>query len=121
MLKYSLFHTWVLQEKGTFNFKVGLSNHIVSTLGKISYIGLPNVGDDVRKGSVLFILETSKSAIEAYSPISGKILQINRVLESSTELLNQDPEGLGWVCLISSTENDVTDAQLISYEEYHEL
>lgn len=121
MLKYSLFHTWVLQEKGTLNFKVGLSSHIVSTLGKINYVGLPSLGDNVGKGSVLFILETSKSAIEAYVPISGKILQINRVLESSTELLNQDPEGLGWVCLMSSTENDIIDAQLIDYKEYHEL
>lgn len=121
MLKYSLFHTWVLEEKGTLNFKVGLTNHIISNLGKINYIGLPEIGEDVVKGAILFILETSKSAIEAYSPISGTVLKINTILEDSVDLLNQDPEGLGWICLMSSTESDIRNAKLLSYKEYYEL
>lgn len=121
MLKYSLFHTWVLQEERTLNFRVGISKHILTTLGKVNYIELPKVGGYIEKGSSLVILETSKSAVEVYSPITGKVLQINTVLENSTESFNQDPEGLGWLCLISTTEQNIIEANLLSSKEYHEL
>lgn len=121
MLKYSLFHTWVLQEEETLNYKVGLSSYMLATLGKVNYIGLPKIGEDVEKGAPLFILETSKSAIEVSSPISGKVIKINSILEVSTELFNKDPEGLGWLCMLSSTKDDIINANLLSFEEYHNL
>ncbi len=121
MLKYSLFHTWVLQEEETSNYKVGLSSYMLATLGRVDYIGLPKVGEYVEKGTSLVILETSKSAVEISSPISGKIIRINSILEVSTELFNKDPEGLGWLCALSSTKDDIVNANLLSFEEYRKL
>ena len=37
---------------------------------------------------------------EIYSPISGKVIDANKTLEDTPEIVNKDPYGKGWIAVI---------------------
>jgi len=43
------------------------------------------------------VVESVKTVSDLYSPASGKVIEVNQKLESSPELINQDPYGEGWI------------------------
>ena len=43
------------------------------------------------------MVESVKAASDIYSPIGGKIVEVNTALESNPALVNTDPFGEGWM------------------------
>ena len=93
-LRYSQEHEWLKVEgaKG----RVGITDHAQHQLTDIVYVKLPSVGQHVKKGDVLGEVESIKSVSPIYSPVSGKVLEVNKAVEDRPELMNQDPYGKGW-------------------------
>ena len=54
------------------------------------------------------------------APISGKVLEVNEKLESSPELINQDPHGAGWLVLLEVSDSSESEGLLdaAGYERY---
>lgn len=102
MIKYAKDHEWIsLDEAGLAT--VGISNHAQESLGDITFVELPEVGKVLAKGESFGVVESVKAASDIYMPASGKIVAVNEQLEDFPQLLNSDPEGLGWIIKIELT------------------
>jgi len=88
-LKYSKEHEWVKLE-GNIAI-VGISFYAQEELGDIVYVDLPEIGKTVKQNDVLAVIESVKSASDVYSPISGKVIEVNEKLKEKPEIINEDP------------------------------
>lgn len=88
-------YEWVLLEEDLA--KVGITKKAQKEIGEIVHIHFPKVGQTLKKGDSILVLESTKSAIDTYSPLSGEIVEVNMPLIESLTDLNMDPEGKGWL------------------------
>ena len=116
--KYSKDHEWVDQEGEIVT--VGITNYAQESLGDIVFIDLPNVGKSINSGDQVGVIESVKAASDLFSPIGGEIIEVNRELKNSPQLVNSDPENSGWYMKIKiRNENDLNI--LMNYEEYQKI
>lgn len=87
-LLYSESHEWVKVEGNIA--VVGVSDFAQAEMGDITYVDLPDEGDEVEKGEDFGALESVKASSELYSPVSGKVVEVNSALEDAPELINED-------------------------------
>ena len=116
--KYSKDHEWVDQEGEIVT--VGITNYAQESLGDIVFIDLPNVGKSINSGDQVGVIESVKAASDLFSPIGGEIIEVNKELKNSPQLVNSDPENSGWYMKIKiRNENDLNI--LMNYEEYQKI
>ncbi|MBN2379147.1 glycine cleavage system protein GcvH [candidate division WOR-3 bacterium] len=94
-LYYHKEHIWVRNE-GVL-IRVGLNDFTQKLAGELSFIELPEPGSEVQADEVVGNYETGKWLGKIYSPISGKVVEINEKLEDDPGLVNSDPYGKGWL------------------------
>ena len=101
---------------------VGISEHAAHALGDITFIELPKIGTQVKQMEKLAVIESIKAVSDVYSPVTGKVAQVNTVLENTPELLNKSPEGQGWICILTgfSAEESKNLMSSDDYEKYVE-
>lgn len=116
-LRYTKDHEWVLIEGSSV--KVGITDYAQDALGDIVFIQLPDVGSAVELHQGIGEIESTKSVNDVYSPISGRVTTVNDALAATPELLNTDPYGDGWICVIEASSID--DSALMSAAEYSAL
>jgi glycine cleavage system H protein len=116
-LLYAETHEWVKTE-GNVAY-VGISDHAQHALGSVVFIELPKVGKTIAKGDTFGAVESVKAASDLYLPVSGKILEVNKNLERSPELINDDPYG-SWIVKIEITQPSELK-NLLSSEAYAPL
>lgn len=111
-------HEWIeiKGDEGT----VGVTSHAQRELGEVVYIALPEVGTQVKRGEETVVLESTKAAADIYAPVSGIIKEINAKVKEFPDLLNQFPEGNGWIYKISITHPEEL-VQLMSQDDYEKL
>ncbi|MDX2001530.1 MAG: glycine cleavage system protein GcvH [Chitinophagales bacterium] len=97
-LKYSKEHEWVRVE-GDVAY-IGISDFAQGELGDIVYVDVDTVGKEVAKDKVFGTVEAVKTVSDLFMPVTGKVLELNKDLEGSPELVNQDPYGKGWMIKI---------------------
>ena len=106
--KYTKSHEWVKKEGAKVT--MGITDHAQDALGDITFIELPSVGKKVVKGKECAVVESVKAASDIYAPVSGTVLQTNSELDSTPEIVNADPYGKGWICIIDQVADaDLTD------------
>ncbi|HOA64842.1 MAG TPA: glycine cleavage system protein GcvH [Coprothermobacter proteolyticus] len=118
-LKYSKEHEWVKVLEGN-KVSVGITDFAQDELGDIVFVNLPAVGQEIKVGETLASLESVKSASDVYSPVSGKVVEVNEKLKNSPEIINDDPYGEGWIAVIELSDVSVLDT-LMSAEEYKQF
>jgi glycine cleavage system H protein len=96
--RYTKEHEWVLVEGDTGT--IGITDHAQQSLGDIVYVDLPKVGVRVELGKSLGSVESVKAVSDIYSPLSGEVTEINKLLADAPEKLNQDPHGAAWLAKI---------------------
>lgn len=101
-LKYADNHEWVRTEDG--NARMGISDFAQDALGDVVYVELPELGATVSAGEVFAEVESTKSTSDVYAPVSGKVVEVNSVLEDTPELVNSDPYGEGWFAVIEMSD-----------------
>ncbi len=105
-LKYDKSHEWIKIEDG--KALVGITDHAQTELTDIVFVELPEIGAEVKTGDVMLVIESVKVAADVYSPVNGKIVEVNEEVESTPELLNQDPYGKGWLVKIETDDSGET-------------
>jgi glycine cleavage system H protein len=101
-LRYSKEHEWVKQEGE--NGRIGITDHAQDELTEIVFVELPKIGKKVKKGDALGVVESVKTVSDIYSPVSGEVIDTNKALEDSPQLINQSPYDKGWFALIKLAE-----------------
>jgi glycine cleavage system H protein len=101
---------------------LGISKYAANALGDVIYVELPEISLEVSSGDAVGAVESVKSASDIITPVSGKVVETNATLEEKPKLLNEEPEGAGWVAKIE-VEGDIvgTGEGLMSVEEYVEF
>ncbi len=95
-LKYTESHEWVrLEADGSLT--IGITDHAQELLGDLVFVDLPKVGASVKAGDACMVVESVKSASDAYAPVAGTISAVNEELGSAPEKINTDPYGAGWI------------------------
>jgi len=118
-LYYTKDHEWADFEAGA-RVKIGLTDFAQNALGDIVFVELPKINNTVKAGEVISEVESTKSVSEIYSPIDGKIVEINEKLSDMPELINADPYGDGWLCIIENHGQNLSEG-LLSFDEYSSL
>lgn len=88
-LAYTASHEWVRREGG--KAYVGITDHAQESLGDIVYVELPELDTDLKKGEEVTTIESVKAATAIYTPLSGKIIEVNDDLEATPEMINEKP------------------------------
>lgn len=102
-MKFTESHEWISVTPGSDIATVGVTHYAQKELGEIVYVELPEVGKEVKAGAEAAVLESTKAAADVYAPASGIIVDINKQLSSSSELVNQSPEKDGWIFKLKLT------------------
>lgn len=102
-LLYSRNHTWTHLEKSG-NALVGIDDWLVHITGNVKVRNLKNPGDLIKKGEILAELDQNGKLLQINSPVSGKILRTNAILEKTPEILAEDPYDKGWVYKIKPSD-----------------
>ena len=116
-LLYSESHEWVKVEGNIA--VIGVSDFAQAEMGDITYVDLPDEGDEVEKGEDFGALESVKASSELYSPVSGKVVEVNAELEDAPELINEDAFA-NWIIKVEmSDESELED--LMGAKAYAEI
>jgi len=117
-LKYTREHEWLLVEGKVAT--VGITDYAQEQLGDVVFVELPSVGDKVTKDEAMGVIESVKAVSDVYAPVSGVVIEVNDDLPDSTEMINEDPYGDGWMVKIElSDPTDVDD--LLSSGDYEQF
>jgi glycine cleavage system H protein len=115
-LLYTRSHEWARIEDG--EALVGITDYAQEQLGDLTFVELPDPGQRIAAGDEMGSVESVKAASEIYSPVTGKVLAVNRELDASPEKVNEDPYGEGWMVRIK-VESEPED--LLSAGEYEDI
>jgi glycine cleavage system H protein len=94
-LKFSKTHEWVRVDGDIAT--IGITDHAQAELGDITYLDLPKAGSTIDKGSQFGEIESVKAVSELYAPVSGEVVEANTGIADTTEVVNEDPFGAGWL------------------------
>lgn len=109
---------WVRVE-GT-RARLGLSDFLQQRSGDIAFVEVKPEGIGLVFGDEFSTIETIKVDISLSSPVSGKVLQVNPVLENTPEVINQDPFGEGWLCDVELNNWEIDKLKLLDAAAYFE-
>lgn len=116
-LYYTKKHEWLKVEGNTGI--VGITDYAQEEMGDIAYIDLPEKGKEIKKSGEMCEIESVKAVSEVYSPISGKIIEINTELGDKPEKINENPYGAWIVKIELSNKGEIKDLMdKKQYEDY---
>ncbi len=117
-LKYSDDHEWVRVE-GNIAI-IGVSDHAQGELGDVVYIDIPDDIGSVTAGSTVGTIEAVKTVADILSPVSGKVVEVNRSLNDSPDTVNKDPYGAGWIFKVEMSDPSELD-KLMDVNSYKSM
>lgn len=106
-------HEWLNEENGT----IGISKVAADALGDIVFVELPEEGDEVVIGEAFCTVESVKAVSEIFSPVTGKIIQVNEELIDNPEIINEDAENIWLIKVEILSKSD----ELMDKESYNKL
>jgi glycine cleavage system H protein len=118
-LRYSEDHEWIKIESGNVAV-IGITAYAQGELGDIVFVDVNTVGESVEAGQVFGSVEAVKTVSDLFSPVTGKVLELNAELESNPQYINEDPFGKGWIIKIELSNPSQIEG-LHSAESYNKL
>jgi glycine cleavage system H protein len=98
--------------------RIGLSDFLQQRSGDVAFAEIKPQGTTVAFGDEVAVIETIKVNISLTSPVSGKVVEVNPVMETAPEAINQDPYGAGWLAVIDATGWETDRAQMLDSQSY---
>jgi len=115
-LLYTIEHEWVRLKDNRAT--IGITDFAQGQLGDVVFVELPAEEADLKKESTLGVVESVKTVSDIYAPVSGKVVAINKDLETQPELVNIDPYGKGWMIEIELSNPNPDMQHLLSSDQY---
>ncbi len=106
-LKYSKEHEWARVDGNTV--VVGITQFAADQLGDVVYVDLPAAGTDIAQFGKFGEIESVKTVSDLFSPVGGKIIEVNDAVKDSPEKVNEDTYGNGWLLKIEITDSAQLD------------
>ena len=115
-LFYTKEHEWIRQESDG-SCVIGITNHAQDSLGDVTFVEMPAVGQVFEKGAVFGVVESVKAASDLYMPLTGEVTETNEELNDSPEQVNSDPYTGGWMIRIKPSDS-INTKELLDAESY---
>ncbi|MDE1515694.1 glycine cleavage system protein GcvH [Vibrio sp. dsl-7] len=104
-LKFSDSHEWV-RDNGDGTVTIGISEHAQQMLGDVVFVELPEIESEIDAGDNFSLVESVKAASDIYAPVTGVVIEVNEDLQTSPELINQEPYDGGWIVKVKLSDPD---------------
>ena len=117
-LRFHKEHEWIRVEGSKAT--LGISQFAQDALGDVVFVDVPKVGVSLKAEDQLGEVESTKATSTIYTPVTGKVLEINSELADHPELLNQDPYGKGWIAVLELSNPSEVDG-LMTAQQYEEF
>ena len=108
--KFAETHEWADQENDGLVW-VGISNHAQEALGDVMFFQAPKLGQQVKQGEAIAVIESVKAASDIHAPVSGEIVALNEEVDASPEIVNQNPYGI-WLFKIKPASDEILNEEL---------
>jgi glycine cleavage system H protein len=113
--KFSKKHEWVSVEGDVAT--VGITKHATEMLGDIVFVEVPKTGKAIEQNNQAAVVESTKAASDVYSPISGEVIEGNKLIVDDPSSVNSDPEGASWFFKIKIKDSSELDS-LMTKSDY---
>ena len=113
--KFSKKHEWVSVEGDLAT--VGITKHATEMLGDIVFVEVPEAGKAIEQNNQAAVVESTKAASDVYSPISGEVIEGNKLIVDDPSSVNSDPEGASWFFKIKIKDSSELDS-LMTKSDY---
>lgn len=117
-LRYTKTHEWISAQGP--KAKVGVTEYAQKEISDVVFVELPKKDQVVQQAKTAAVVESVKAAFDIYAPVSGKITDANKTLESNPALINQSPYGDGWMFEIE-VANAAEFNSLLTAQQYAEV
>ena len=117
-IKYTDDHEWAKLDNNIIT--IGITDFAQSELGDIIFVEFPDLNMEVSEKDTIGTLEAVKTVADIFSPVSGKIIEINNNLESNPELINESPYDNGWILKIKISDKSQFES-LLSSVDYEKI
>jgi|SRR5919106_1393168 glycine cleavage system H protein len=124
-IRFTREHEWVKLiegEGGNVTLAVvGISDFAQGQLGDIVSVELPKKGTKAAQKEAIAIIDSVKASSDIYSPLSGKVIEINDEILDHPELINQSPYDLGWILKLKPDNIAIEIENMMTEQEYEEF
>lgn len=117
-LKYTKEHEWIRVEGDTG--WVGITDYAQGELGDVVFVELPAVGAKLQQGKTFGTIEAVKAVSDLYAPVTGEVIELNKDVQATPELVNKEPYDKGWMVKVKIA-NASELASLMDVESYKKL
>ena len=117
-LRYTKEHEWIRLEGNIAT--IGITDYAQGELGDIVFVELPNVGDQLDQMQAFGTIEAVKAVSDIYSPLSGKVTEVNSALDDEPMIINTDAYVAGWMIKLELTNASELE-QMLTADGYREL
>ena len=117
--KFAETHEWADLENDGLVW-VGISNHAQEALGDVMFFQAPKLGQQVKQGEAIAVIESVKAASDIHAPVSGEIIALNEEVDSSPEIVNEKPYGVWLFKIKPASQSTLTSEldQLMDLDKY---
>jgi glycine cleavage system H protein len=112
--RFTASHEWI-----DGSSRVGITDYAQAQLGDVIFLELPEVGRTLSAGERFGVIESVKAASDLYSPVGGRVAEVNQALVDAPERVNADPYGEGWLMRLEDV--DESGAELLDSDAYAKL
>ena len=111
---------WLLpvQDQGSQRVRIGVTDFFQQHNGDVAFANVKAVGVSLHAEDELAEMETMKVTVDLPSPVAGIIVEVNKALELTPEVVNQDPYEKGWLAVIEVTDWEADRAKLLDAPAY---
>tara|TARA_B100001765_G_scaffold42754_1_gene24543 strand:- start:329 stop:709 length:381 start_codon:yes stop_codon:yes gene_type:complete len=117
-LKYTEEHEWIKVDGNIAT--IGITDFAQGELGDIVYIEIDSIGNELNVSEIFGTVEAVKTVSDLFMPIKGTVIEINSNIESTPEIVNEDPYDKGWIIKIEIAENQDIE-NLLSADDYRKM
>jgi len=117
-LLYSKEHEWVKLDGE--NATIGITDYAQESLGDIVYVELPKVGTEIEQFGNVGVIESVKAVSDLFTPMSGKVVEINTTLDGDPAAVNREPYGAGWLFKLKLSDQDEAKS-LLNAADYEKI
>lgn len=116
-LYYTKTHEWLKVDGDVAS--IGITDFAQNQMSDIVYVDFPKIGAGIKAGEIVGTVESVKSAEDFYSPVTGKVVEVNKALEKTPEDINKNPYEAWIVKLKLSNPGEVNN--LMKKDAYEKL
>jgi glycine cleavage system H protein len=100
-------YEWLQIDDGTVT--IGISEEGLSELTEITAVNLPAENEEVNPDEICGEIETEEGPLNLYSPVEGRVVEINAAVIENPTLIMEDSYGDGWLFRVEPNDPDDLD------------